>query len=198
MDEVRVRVPDPPLRDEVIALRLLCSVDTLAFVEGLRDPDVFQFAYGGRLRADPADVGEYIARVPGRLEAGEAILLAVTDADGGAFLGKTMLFGIDADERDAELGFWLSPRARGRGVAARAIGLTVSWAFDELGLERVHGLTETDNAAAQRTMEKAGLVREGVLRGLERRPRGRVDFVSYSMLHTDEPSLSQVRGHRES
>ncbi len=126
ISEVRVRPPDRPLRDELIALRLLCSDDTLAFVDGLRDPDVARFAYGGRLRADPVDVGEYIDRVPGRVDAGEAILLAVTDAAGGAFLGSTMLFGIDADERDTELGFWLSPPARGRGVAARAIALTVS------------------------------------------------------------------------
>jgi RimJ/RimL family protein N-acetyltransferase len=104
-----------------------------------------------------------------------------------------MLFGIDADERDAELGFWLSPRARGRGLAARAIGLTVGWAFAELGLERVHGLTETDNGAARRAMESAGLLREGVLRGLERRPTGRVDLVSYSILHTDRASLSSLR-----
>ena len=153
-------------------------------------------AYGGRLHADPADVGEYIARVPGRLEAREAILLAVTDAGGGAFLGTTMLFGIDPVERDAELGFWLSSRARGRGLAARAIGLTVRWAFAELGLERVNGLTETDNGAAQRAMENAGLVREGVLRGLEGRSTGRVDFVSYSVLQTDEPSWREVRGHQ--
>ena|SRR5437588_9747943 len=185
MDEVCVRAPDPPLRDEVVALRMVCSDDTLAFLEGLRDPDVARFAYGDRLRADQAEVGEYIARVPGRLEAGEAILLAVTNANDGSFLGKTMLFGIDADTRDAELGFWLLPSARGHGIAARAIVLTVGWAF-ELGLERVHGLTDIDNRAAQRVMEKAGFVREGVLRGLERRPTGRVDFVSYSVLHTDE------------
>jgi [ribosomal protein S5]-alanine N-acetyltransferase len=98
-------------------------------------------------------------------------------------------FGIDSEARDAELGFWLLPRARGRGAAARAIRLTVSWAFDELGLERVHGLTDIDNGAAQRVMEKAGFVRGGVLRGLERRPTGRLDFVSYSMLHTDEVKL---------
>jgi hypothetical protein len=49
-------------------------------------------------------------------------------------------------------------------VAARAIGLTVGWAFAELGLERVHGLTETDNGAAQRAMASAGLLREGVWR----------------------------------
>ena len=92
---------------------------------------------------------------------------------------------LDPDTRDAELGFWLLPSARGHGIAARAIVLTVGWAF-ELGLERVHGLTDIDNRAAQRVMEKAGFVREGVLRGLERRPTGRVDFVSYSVLHTDE------------
>jgi RimJ/RimL family protein N-acetyltransferase len=105
-----------------------------------------------------------------------------------------MLFGIDTEALDAELGFWLVPRARGRGLAACAIRLTVRRAFEELGLERVHGLTDIDNPAAQRVLEEAGFVREGVLRGLERRPTGRLDFVSYSMLHTDEVELEPGPG----
>ncbi len=184
-----VRAPDPPLRDELVSLRLLCPDDVPAFLDGLRDSAVAHFAYSDKLRADIAEVREYIDGVPGRLAAGEAVLLAVVDVAAEAFLGKTMLFHIDSEARDAELGFWLSPRARGRGLAARAIRLTVRWAFNELGLERVHGLTDVDNIAAQRVMTSVGFVREGVLRGLDRRPTGRVDVVSYSILHTDALEL---------
>ncbi len=47
------------------------------------------------------------------------------------------------------------------------------WAFDELGLTRVQALTDVDNATAQQAMELIGFVREGILRGLDRRPAGR-------------------------
>jgi RimJ/RimL family protein N-acetyltransferase len=109
--------------------------------------------------------------------------LDVTDR---VFVGTTMLFRIDPEARSAELGFWLSPAGRGRGLAVRAIRLTLAWAFDEIGLERVQGLTDADNISSQRVMERAGFVREGVMRGLDRRPTGRVDAVSYSQLATDE------------
>jgi RimJ/RimL family protein N-acetyltransferase len=35
-------------------------------------------------------------------------------------------------------------------------------------------------------MERAGFVREGVLRGFEKMPTERWDMVSFSMLHDDE------------
>jgi len=57
---------------------------------------------------------------------------------------------------------------------------------EELGLERLQGLTDVDNLSAQRVMELAGFVREGILRGFDRCSTGRVDAVSYSRLNTDE------------
>ena len=54
---------------------------------------------------------------------------------------------------------------RGRGVASRAVRLLVDWAFAELGLRRVEAEVDPLNRASLRTALRAGLRREGLLRG---------------------------------
>ncbi|GAA2477669.1 NUDIX hydrolase [Terrabacter carboxydivorans] len=54
---------------------------------------------------------------------------------------------------------------RGRGLAWRAVRLLVEWAFDALGLERVEAHVNPDNRPSVRTALRAGLRREGRLRG---------------------------------
>ena len=82
--------------------------------------------------------------------------------------------------------YWLLPEARGSSWAAEALQLVSDWAFESLGIQRVGLLVDLDNLASQRTAEKAGFTREGVLRGYEHLPRrGRVDVWSFSRLASD-------------
>lgn len=83
----------------------------------------------------------------------------------------------------AEIGFWLLPEARGRGVATRAVCVFCRWAFAELALARIQASADVDNPASQRVLEKAGFTREGVMRSYQTRPDGsRADFALYSLL----------------
>ncbi|MEW1953671.1 NUDIX hydrolase [Terrabacter sp. NPDC080008] len=54
---------------------------------------------------------------------------------------------------------------RGRGLGWRAVRLLVEWSFDALALERVEAHVNPDNRASVRTAMRAGLRREGLLRG---------------------------------
>jgi 8-oxo-dGTP pyrophosphatase MutT (NUDIX family) len=54
---------------------------------------------------------------------------------------------------------------RGRGLASRAMRLLVRYAFDELGLERVEAHVNPLNRVALRVAHRAGLRREGLMRG---------------------------------
>jgi len=54
---------------------------------------------------------------------------------------------------------------RGQGLASRAVRLLVEWAFDALDLERVEAHVNPENRASVRTALRAGLRREGHLRG---------------------------------
>jgi RimJ/RimL family protein N-acetyltransferase/8-oxo-dGTP pyrophosphatase MutT (NUDIX family) len=54
---------------------------------------------------------------------------------------------------------------RGQGLAWRAVRVLVEWAFDALDLERVEAHVNSENRASLRTALRAGLRREGLLRG---------------------------------
>jgi RimJ/RimL family protein N-acetyltransferase len=114
--------------------------------------------YGGRLAPTREAVEAYLARVKGRLDDGEALILAVILREDGSFLGTTLLFGFEPGGR-AEVGFWLGSAARGRGLGKATIELTLRWGFEELGATRIEGLTAPDNELSQRAMASAGMVR---------------------------------------
>ncbi|GAC1569489.1 MAG: GNAT family protein [Candidatus Dormibacteria bacterium] len=50
---------------------------------------------------------------------------------------------------EAEVGYWLLERARGRGVARRALGMLCDWAFATCDLERLQLATLPGNAASE-------------------------------------------------
>src|SRR6266568_2231643 len=81
----------------------------------------------------------------------------------------------------AGVGYWLLPRARGKGLVTRALLLVSRWAFNELGVQRISLLTDPRNASSLRAAERAGFHREGVLRSWADVNCERVDHVSFSL-----------------
>lgn len=59
--------------------------------------------------------------------------------------------------------------------------------FAHTTVYRIEASTEVGNIAEQRTLEKAGFTREGVMRGIGWRDGAWRDDVLYSILRTDEP-----------
>ena len=89
---------------------------------------------------------------------------AVIELD-GVPVGVIGLLGIDWKNSKAEYYVTLGEAAAaGKGVATIASRQLLTYAFDELGLNRVYLFTERDNLPAQRLFERIGFRREGLLR----------------------------------
>ncbi len=89
---------------------------------------------------------------------------AVIDVDGMP-VGLVGLLGIDEKNRKAEIYVALGETDyKGKGVAHKAILLTLDYAFKNLMLNRVYLFTEKDNIAAQKLFEKSGFEKEGLLK----------------------------------
>nr|GMC59813.1 uncharacterized N-acetyltransferase P20-like [Ipomoea batatas] len=95
-----------------------------------------------------------------------------------------------SDSCRGELGYVLTHKYWGKGVATRAVKMVASAIFSEWPhMERLEAFVDVDNKGSQRVLEKSGFLREGVLRKhhiLKGRSR---DFVIYSLLSSDSPSL---------
>jgi RimJ/RimL family protein N-acetyltransferase/DNA-binding transcriptional MerR regulator len=98
----------------------------------------------------------------GGWESGLRAEFVAEDPATGRPLGRVGL-GLRTDA-SGEIGFWVDPAARGRGVATTAVGAVCGWAFRTLGLSLVEWRAEVGNEASRRVAEKAGFRMEGTLR----------------------------------
>jgi RimJ/RimL family protein N-acetyltransferase len=83
------------------------------------------------------------------------------------------------------IGISLIPSARGHGYGGEAQRLLADYLFATTAFDRVEASTDIENTAEQRALEKAGFVREGLLRGAQERLGVRHDLVNYARLRTD-------------
>ena len=115
----------------------------------------------------------------GRGQRAEFVVESAGD-DEGRRLGRVG-FGLDGGGA-AQIGYWMDPAARGRGVATAAVRALCGWGFAALGLELIEWRAEVGNVASRRVAEKAGFLVEAVLRQRLVHRGGRVDAWIGSML----------------
>jgi RimJ/RimL family protein N-acetyltransferase len=72
---------------------------------------------------------------------------------------------------DVEVGYRLLHEAWGQGFATDGARALVDYGFDDLGLDRIIGVTHPGNKASQRVLVKAGLVAAGWGRYYDQRLR---------------------------
>jgi RimJ/RimL family protein N-acetyltransferase len=175
------------LRVEEFLLRPWRLEDADGFWRAQQDPEIAR--WNGSPAASRDDV---VAVVAGRRDwgTGDHASWAIVDS-GDGLLGSLSLHRIDRLSEDAEVGYWVLPDARGRGIAPRAVDAACRWAFAALGLERIELIHAVENAASGRVAEKAGFTREGRLRRSHRYGDGeRHDEFVWSRLGGDPPPSS--------
>jgi RimJ/RimL family protein N-acetyltransferase len=90
--------------------------------------------------------------------------------DTGAFIGFFAL-NYTGKSTDIEIGYRLLHNAWGLGFATEGATALAHYGFDDLGLDRIIGVTLPGNKASQRVLMKAGLTDQGWGRYYDRRLR---------------------------
>jgi len=83
---------------------------------------------------------------------------------GGALVGAIGLHDVDWGNRCGQIGYWLAPDARGRGIVTRGARALVAEAFGPLALHRLEIRCVTENAPSRAVAERLGFDLEGTLR----------------------------------
>jgi RimJ/RimL family protein N-acetyltransferase len=167
--------------DEVVALRPVVHED-LPFLEQLtQDPDAAgDYAWSGWRDLLGFRRGWAEDRLVG--EDGGVLLIARGDER----IGFVSWFQVDfAPSYYWSIGIGLLPEARGKGYGTLAHRLLTRYLFAHTTAHRIEGVTEAENLAEQRVIEKAGFTREGVMRGVFWRDGAYRDGAVYSLLRTD-------------
>lgn len=174
-----MKAPDPPLGDEAVVLRPWLPDDAGEIVRCCNDHLTSHFIPILPSPYTPADAESFIERTVSESE----INLAITDRATGTVLGSVGVSLKAFDEEIAEIGYWLAPEARGRGAATRALVLLSRWTLREVPIARLQLTADVANLKSQAVAERAGFVREAVMRnGFTAGRRGHRDCVVFSLL----------------
>lgn len=109
-----------------------------------------------------AEATAWVVRNREKRSRGEMLSLAIVDADADSVVGNVNLTRFSEDGREAALGYWLVPGARGRGLAFAATRTLTTWGFEALGLERIELAILPENTSSHRVAERLGATPEGL------------------------------------
>ncbi|MER8084562.1 GNAT family N-acetyltransferase [Streptomyces sp. NPDC094048] len=141
-----------------LLLRPWLPEDMAALIEAYRDPAMRAML---RVRVtDEAEARHWLRVQQEGRESGSRFSFAVIDRDlDDELVGNVALKYPSPGSAGAEVGYWTTARARGRGVAPRALGALTDWAFEAFagdGLVRLDLLHQAGNDASCRVAEKSG------------------------------------------
>jgi RimJ/RimL family protein N-acetyltransferase len=183
-----VAPPEPPLENDRIRLDPMTQAAAGDAWRMIQDEDIKRFTY---IPSEPDDgfIARWISRYENGWEDGSCAGFEIRGIADGTYLGFAALVHLDLPNKQGEIGYMVTPEARGRGAASGAVALLTRWGFDELGLERLELRIDTGNAGSQLVAERTGYQLEGVLRSLAFKEGHRVDTGVWSRLKGDRLSV---------
>jgi RimJ/RimL family protein N-acetyltransferase len=174
-----------PLSSPVVTLRLAAERDIPEILIAHQDDPELYLRIGIRRPPSGAELGRRIEEISSDRAAGTGVWLTITSSGSDECSGQVDVHDVDWDHGRAELGIWVAPGQRGRGLATEALRLSGSWLLGDCGLERVQLMTEPDNAPMLAAARTAGFAEEGILRAYLREHGRRVDVTVMSLVATD-------------
>jgi ribosomal-protein-serine acetyltransferase len=138
------------------------------------------------------DTRAFVARATAWWTLRTSLIVGIFDRKSGKLLGGSGLHAhkgasIDWDIPALMIGYWLGKPHEGKGYVAEAVGLLTRVAFDRFHVKRLEIKCDERNVRSARVMERAGFVREGVLRNDFRTHRGEIRSTLVYSLTPDDP-----------
>lgn len=138
-----------------LLIRHFQTTDVSALAAILGDAQVMRYSVRGVL--DEQAVGEFVHNCMACYHADGFGPMAVVDLASGELIG---FCGLNAEmvdgAREVEIGYRLSPRFWGQGLATEAVQASLRHGFESLGLGSIIGIVQPQNVASVRVLHKAG------------------------------------------
>jgi len=120
------------------------------------------------------------------------VVFAVCERESDAFVGTTGLYGIHWVMRSGEFRVFLGNKSFwNRGIGTECTKLMVVYAFEKLNLNKVWLGVNAENKGGVRAYEKAGMVREGILRQEQYRSLRYYDAIRMSLLRSEYEKIKE-------
>ena len=189
----------PDIVGERVLLRPWREDDVLRVVEACSDARTQQWLPQLPTPYRVSDAQWYVRSREEQHASARGLYWCVADPLDGRCIGSVALMGLAGPHAEAEIGYWVHPDSRGRGVMTEATRRVIRHAVvpaDDggLGLARVTLRAAAHNTASNAVARAAGMSRIGVARAAERLRDGTPDdFVLYDVL-AEEVLAEEVLG----
>jgi RimJ/RimL family protein N-acetyltransferase len=170
-------ITEPVLVDKALMLRPWHLDDVNSVYEICQDPAIQEFT------TVPVPYTREIADFWIRTSAQKYLerdKISLAGIRNGEVVLSVSIHGIHEFDHVGEVGYWVSPSARGEGLAALSVQMISAFVFG-IGFRRLSAITLPENMASQKTLIKAGFEMETVLRdGMTRRDGTQTDAVLFA------------------
>lgn len=180
----------PTLRGPRVTLRPTRLEDAPALFELARDPAVTKYlAWPSPTCVEETREHLRLSAEQQRAPGSDIIHFCIARTGDDTPLGKTSLMHIHLAHRRAAVGSWIGRPFWGQGFMRETKALTLAYAFDALGLERVEAWVDIDNQRSLSSLERCGFRREGIARRHKRRGEAFVSQVLMAILRGEHVPL---------
>lgn len=99
--------------------------------------------------------------------------------------GLGLVLQDDVNRKNAELGYWLGEAYWNMGIATEAVVAMVHYGLDCFDLHRIYAHVFSSNQRSMRVLEKAGFIKEGVMREAVYKNAAFQDVHIYAILRSE-------------
>jgi len=147
-----------------IRIRKLRPSDAESIYENARDVEIYRWAISIPRPYPRAEADRLIRKASYYLKRGKRYAFGIALKDSDRVIGIVDLFKVDFENKDAELGYWIGKKYRGKGLMSEAVELMLNFGFTKLKLHRIHANVFEGNTASEKVLKRHGFIYEGLSR----------------------------------
>ena len=148
------------LETKRLLLRKWTSADADALFEIMRDAEVVRYIADGK-PFTMEKVKEFLAWAESYERENGVCRWKVIEKSSGEIVGSCG-FARPHDTEEIELGYLFAQRVWGQGYATEIAGATADYGFKKLGFREIIAMTDVENTASQKVLEKIGFRARGI------------------------------------
>lgn len=173
--------PFPILTTERLVLRQIVNEDANEMFALRSNPEIMKYI-PREMPKTIDDAIKHIEFMQALLETKECLNWAICLKEDNKLIGNIGYFRLQPQNHRAEVGYMLSAEFHGKGIMQEALIEAIRYGFEDMKLHSIEGVTDPENFASWKLLEKNGFIREGYFKEHEFWNGKYLDSYVYSLL----------------
>ena len=171
----------PELETDRLVLKELTQSNTQDLLEIFSDPEVMKY-YNMKPAQSVDEIKGLITDTKKSYEDCQAIRWGIHLKENDKLVGTCGFQNFEEESKKFEIGYELSRSYWGQGIMKEAIERTLMFGFEQVEVNRVEALVESENISSQKLLEKINFTKEGLFRDYKFNKGQFRDMVMYALL----------------